>query len=224
MTKNDAAYSRLAAKEYDSALGDALSDLFKIAGFLLVSVALPEFPEGQPKEGSTLQLSLRPISVSFCLADDEVYAAQFDVELRYLNTTRDPVILSRSATTVIEVLVESADGSSTKLSFDVFYSDFYAKPFGERPDSRFAVLRPGASWRARSKFPVVVQMSGTADVKGAVRPGSHTLTVYVATWDRPDAAQLKKKWTSTGKLSTEVIQSKPMRVDLPADPKVKACK
>lgn len=143
-----------------------------------------------------------------------------DLKLRFQNTGKDPVILSKK--TFIGGFMVSRnldDVAAKKYALSLRYTDFDVGPEGgfypPTDLSRFVVLRQGEVYESEESISVPTLLVSVPGAKPFPRTGigegAHLLQIVVGTWPYiADPEPIQEEWKRKGFLWTDGLLSEPM--------------
>jgi len=196
-------------------------------GLFLILCCIPgpaqDHPEQAVPEGPLI-VNARVIAQRYCHVDPEAFSVFMDVDLRFTNTTDQPVILSRhvepgGARVARDVEAAKLGDFEVEPSGDYFPVTLPPVPkFGAAPDSKdFVVLAPHASYETRVSSGVIGILDAAKAKKGSgfIARGTHVLQIEVDLWPfgwpyfvgEVDAQKTSERWRAYGHLATGTIDT-----------------
>lgn len=175
------------------------------------------------KQAASLTVHIEVVQQSYCKDDDEAFTASLDLKIRFTNSSRRSVILSRKIESPPVVRV-ALNAEAAKRSEFIYAPDEHftvtslpnAPHFGQAPDPKlFIRLSPGESFETVVKtgvFGAYDARTATAG-NGLLPKGSYLLQVGVPTWPyewpyfnyKNDPQELKQRWSKYGDLVTGLV-------------------
>jgi hypothetical protein len=192
--------------------------------FLLALLLLPSGGAYGSEKDHDLQLSSKILKQSYC-KDSDTIMSLLKLELTYTNVGQQPIILYKGSDLISYVRSArsreelSAGKYEVDMSITWVTSGNGAVPnTGRVPDSRFVVLKPGASFKVAGDARII-------DSDKLLPAGKHVLQVIVSTWQgsREQAERLRNKWAKTGYFWYGNTFSLPMQITIESNPKLKSC-
>jgi hypothetical protein len=178
------------------------------------------------QSGAALELTTEVINQAYCVGDADLDGVRLRLKLRYRNIGDTPIILHKSSTTVVRVVVrESPDGEMESNAQLSVYSTGPWKVSDSSLKKSFVILQPQDVYDTETIAGVFVVRDEEKKVQGAVSPGDHYLQLTIGTWDGPPEAEadLRQKWQSRGVLWTRAVISNPMKFSVAHKRTVRDC-
>ncbi len=172
----------------------------------------------QSSQSQNLQLTMEVLQQRHCIPEyPDMYDVAMDLQLTYKNTGRESVILPkgglitywRTGTDIYNLWAKDYGHIGWVTSGDI-------PNIGRKPDSRFAVLKPGESYKTKDSFSIMGL--------GKLEPGDHLLQMVVEVWSGSEtqAKKLRERWQKMGILQIKV-KSEPMPFRIEKDVKLVQC-
>jgi hypothetical protein len=191
-------------------------------------------PSGQVDQEKDLSVTGEVANQTYCHSDSNSFDVQMVVELRFTNTSKEPVILPREIKSP-EIIRVSKNVEAAKegiFEYDPNMDEFARPPrhlpkFGPSPDSeRFVVLEPGETYRARVVSGVVAAVNPSGG-RGLLAAGAHVLQLGISTWPYPNRPKeihkLRAEWHRIGHLETDTVYSDFFPLNIPERPNNPRC-
>lgn len=173
-----------------------------------------------------LQLSTKILKQNYCKdKDSDTIMLLFKLELTYINVGQQPIILYKGSDLISYVRAARNQEELSAGKYEVDLSVTWVTSgsgdvpdTGRVPDSRFVVLKPGASFKAAGETRIF-------DSNKLLPAGEHVLQVIVSTWQgsREQAEKLRSKWAKRGYFWYGNAFSLPMLLTVEDNPKLKGC-
>jgi hypothetical protein len=191
-----------------------------IVTILLMLLSPHAVPAQQLSKSEHLQLTMEVLQQRHCIPEySDMYDIAMDLQLTYKNIGGENIILPKG-----ELITYWRTGTDI---YNLWAGDYghigwvtsgngIMPNVGGKPDSRFVVLKPGESYKAKKSFTV----SGL----GKLDPGDHLLQIVVELWtgSYKQAERLRERWKKTGILTIKV-KSEPMPFRVEKDVKLVKC-
>jgi hypothetical protein len=180
----------------------------------------------------------QPISVTpeligqkYCYGDAEVFSVWLKLRMRYKNQSERTLILDKQigkAWYGVTVARTMQDLAARKYEYnpniDWIITDEDKRPVRPSPTpprKDFAILAPGQSFENETDASVIAQYENTKQVVGAIEPGSHIFQMELSAWSHPGTvSEFEKRWNKLGQVVTGEIETEPIEIQVPANPKV----
>ncbi len=173
-----------------------------------------------------LQLSTRILKQSYCLDRSAATTMLLlSLELTYTNVGDNRLILYKGSNQISYVRAALSEKDLTIGKYEVDMSTTWVSSgsgevsdVGSVPDSRFAILKPGGSFK-------IVGETRIIDSDKVLVAGEHVLQVVTSTWEgsSEQARKLRNRWLRTGDFWYANTSSLPMRFRVEQSPKLKKC-
>jgi hypothetical protein len=178
------------------------------------------------EKDNDLQLSTKILKQSYCKdKDSDTTMLLLNLELTYTNVGQQPIILYKGSDQISYVRVARNQEELSSKKYEVDMSVTWVTSgngdvpnIGSVPDSRFVVLKLGASFKVNGETRII-------DSDKLLPVGEHVLQVIVSTWQgsREQAERLRNKWAKTGYFWYGNTFSLPMQFRVESNPKLKRC-
>lgn len=175
-----------------------------------------------------LQLTAEVLEARFC----ESGYLRLQLQLRYFNSSNQPIILSRQSNTIMTYFISKNINDAKKQKYEQKYSPMQS-PIGEPEqfddespnEQAFVLLEPAAAYEVTAVAHLPFIYDATDDDADLLRPGRHVLKVRVQTWlGRQDATtKLRERWRAHGYLWSQEIISRPMIFSIAEHPSIVGC-
>lgn len=176
------------------------------------------------------------IGTRYCYGDAEVFSVWLKLRMKYVNRSDRTVILDKQigkAWYGIKVARTLEDLSAGRYEYnpniDWFFSDkdnLPERPNKKSPGPDFIVLSPGQTFESEVNTGVFAQYENPKNFAGSIRSGVHVFQMELSAWNHPGkASEFAKSWRKFGDLVTGAIETEPLEIRIPSDPKVeRECK
>jgi hypothetical protein len=209
-------------------------------GFAQHAIAQMDDALARPTE-KLLTAHVEVVSQTYCHVDDESFVANLNLRLQLINSSGNPVILSRKIEPPPIVRAARDLQSGEKGDFVFAPEGHFAvaelpkgPSFGDAPDIKlFVLLAPGEKFEALVPAGVF-GANDAANTKGngLLAKGSYVLQVGVYTWPyewpyfdvKTSSKELKQRWIKYGDLATGLVYSDFAPFTLPEHFKNPRCK
>ncbi len=199
-------------------------------GTISSGTALPQLAFARAIDKSAqLELTISIIEQYSCAPD----LLALHLRLTYNNTGKEPIILDRASTTIVDRYMVSRtmkDAAIRKYAQEVRTEDFggdYGIDVKAALDlSHFAIIRPGETYSVDGPWTTasLVVNNGALQTKGALVTGTYFLQVQVDTWSYSlDVRQLRIKWQDHGYLWSQSLTSVPMPFTIESQRSIRKC-
>ncbi|HEY0730756.1 MAG TPA: hypothetical protein VGD38_21905 [Pyrinomonadaceae bacterium] len=177
---------------------------------------------------SELQLKTEVVGATFCESD----YLRLQLRLRYFNSGKQAVILSRYSNTIWTYFISKTFKDAQRKKYEQEYSPTQsligesAPVDTEEPNAQeFVILSPGGSYEVTAQAHLPFLHDGKDDDPSLLRPGTHVLEIRAGTWPGKQdvATKLRERWRAHGYLWTESIMSQPMTFTIAESPQVVKC-
>jgi hypothetical protein len=198
---------------------------------LLVALLTLYAPSETGSTTDELQLIAIPelISQKYCPGDADLFSVNFKLRVKYENHTDKALILDKQIGKNYDRVIlgkSKEDLAAGNYEYDLILDKFgedlsSIKPSKKLLRSDFIILSPGQIFESEIGTSVTVQYENTHGVKGAIRSGIHFLQIEFSGWNHPgDASEFEKSWRKYGHLVTKIIDTEPIEIRVPPNPKV----
>lgn len=195
-----------------------------IGGLGLAPYAKAQIDDAQARPTEKLLTAhVEVVNQTYCHVDDESFVASLNLRLQLINSSGDPVILSRKIEPppIVRAARDLQSGESGVFMFapegHFAVAELPIGPsFGDAPDIRlFVLLAPGEKFETLVPANVFGANDATKASKGLLAKGRYVLQVGVYTWPyewpyfdvKTDSQELKHRWIKYGDLATGVVYS-----------------
>lgn len=168
-----------------------------------------------------LELTTNLISKSYCAANPDMFMIRMKMLLRYTNVGKQVLIVPKGNLITYWRTGRNTDellANSWVHVFWMFSGNGDMTHLGSKPDSRFCVLKPGASCEIESSDVNIVNTE-------RLDAGKYLLQVSVPVWNgtNEQAYSLRDKWKRFGFVWLDALKSKPMPFAVEEKPKMVDC-
>jgi len=194
-------------------------------GVFLILSCLPGVGQDHSHQAvheDSVTATARVVGQRYCHVDSESFAVIMDVDLELMNSTDQPVIVSRHvepfAIRVAKNMEEAKRGDfEYEPNFDYFTSgkEPPVPTLGKAPDSKnFAVLAPGTSYVTRTSASVFGFQETAKSRRGLLARGTHVFQLGVDLWpyhwpyfDRDiNPKDISERWREYGHLAVGTVE------------------
>jgi hypothetical protein len=188
------------------------------------------------RDDQPLKVTPELASQRYCYGDAEVFTIRLKLRVKYVNLSDKTLILGKEigkAWYRVRVAKNLEDLRTGRYEYNPITDWFFQsngnspqKPSPVLPGPDVAILAPGQAFVSEINTHVVAQYENPKDFAGSIRPGVHMLQMDLSAWNRPgDASEFEKVWQKFGQLVTGVLETEPLAIRVPSNPKVeKECK
>jgi hypothetical protein len=205
----------------------------KVLGILWLAFLSPGLT-AKPRQAFRESIAATPeiISQEYCPGDQDLYSIALTLRVTFRNNSGKALILDKKigqAWYGVTVARNKEDLAAGKYEYhpniDWFFSgedQIQEKPTSESPGPDFAILAPGQTFVTVIKTGVVALIDDTSHVVGGIHAGTHLFQMTLAAWNRPTKALgYESSWRRFGTVVTGTINTEPIELQVPRDPKVK---
>jgi hypothetical protein len=200
--------------------------LFLVGWLLVSSEALSPAANDQPLKVLPTLLSER-----YCYGDAEVFSVWLKLRMQYINQSDRTLILDKqigqawygvTVARTMEDLVAQKYEYNPNIDWIITDEDKRPpRPSPTPPSKDFVILAPGQSFESETDASVMAQYGNAKQIVGTVQPGSHIFQMELSAWSHPgNASEFKRRWSRVGQLVTEEIDTEPLEIRVPTNPKL----
>lgn len=192
---------------------------------LPLGFAVPARGQSADLANDTLAATLVIRSQSYCHVDNQSFSVQLSLQVRFVNISARPLILSKriDPPPITRVSKTRQDGEAGKFELALNPDRFVSKnpanpPTGDSPDpDYFIVLAPRQTYDVKTSTTVLGTKSHGVWQHDFVSPGIHVLQVGISTWPYygyEDVEGLRQKWAQFGDLQHGIVYTNfaPLRI------------
>ena len=179
-------------------------------------------------DGPKLRLDLQFKGERYCAGDVDGGTLQLTYALRFVNTRLRPMILSKGAGPILEILAahDRAGLLGPAPQYRLLSTNviLHTLPLDSaRPGPEAVILGPGRSYSVREI--VAVPVSKNPPSPAFLASGDYFLQIAAETWSDSEelGTQQRERWKGWGYLWTEPIKSEPTQIRIAANHKMANC-